>query len=356
MICRLSLFCACPPSHACCSRWVIVWHPCLQGHRGRGPWSCALLSRSTPAQLGTAAPPNNAAHAAGEEQAAAAGTAQEAASAAAAAGCYLLTGGADASIKCWTLADWLPSPAAAACPAPAAGAEFYTLQGLPPCPEATAVGQCRSYELLAAQHSAQQAQQDDGAQQELQQGQQAEAGAVTARDSRAEWARCLALASDVRWSAGSGGGSSSSANSNSSGGGSSSSSSGGPSPQPCQQRQLYVATNRGLVHRVQLPGKLQKNAMLAVAGCCQDYTSLCGVHTTEGTAACFARSIPGAHARIYSATFCIHSTFCLCRCQARAARALGVHTQGGCFWRCTAVPGASCAAPASMPSRAAGQP
>ncbi len=248
--------------------WLSLF-PRPQGHRGRGPWSCALLPRPAPGQPAAVLPPL-VAHAAGEElQVAAAATAQEAASAAAAAGCYLLTGGADASIKCWTLADWLPSPAAAACPASAAGAELCTLQGLPPCPEATAVGQCRSYEPPAAQHSVQQTQQDAGALQKQQQEQQADAGAVTARDSRTEWARCLALASNVRWSSGDGG-----SNSCCSG-----------SQQPRRRRQLYVATNRGLVHRVQLPGKLQKNAMLAVAGCCQDYTSMCGVHTTEGTTA-----------------------------------------------------------------------
>ena len=175
--------------------------------------------------------------------------ASEAAAAAAAAGCYLLTGGADASIKCWTLADWLPSPvgqaAAAACPASAAGAEFFTLQGLPPNPDAAAVGQGQIYELQAVQHGTQQAQHEGQAvqqlqeQQQQQQQQQQDGSPAAARDSRAEWARCLALASDAGCTSTSG---------------SDGSSSGSRSSQRWRRRWLYVATNRGLVHRVQLPG------------------------------------------------------------------------------------------------------
>ena len=187
---------------------------------------------------------------------AASDAATEAAAAAAAAGCYLLTGGADASIKCWTLADWLPSPAgqaaATACPASAAGAEFFTLQGLLPNPDTAAVGQGQIYELQAAQNGTQQAQHEERAAQQQQeqheeraaqqqQQQQQDGSPAASRDSRAEWARCLALASNACCT-------------NTSSKGSSGSSSGSGSSQPWRRRWLYIATNRGLVHRVQLPG------------------------------------------------------------------------------------------------------
>ena len=109
--------------------------------------------------------------------------------------------------------------------AAAAAAECLTLQGLPPCPEAAEVGQGRSYEPQALQPPVQQETE----------AQQPEARPTGSRDSRAEWARCLALASG------------------SCGRGSSSS---GGAVQPWRRRWLYVATNRGLVHRVQLPGGL----------------------------------------------------------------------------------------------------
>lgn len=183
-----------------------------------------------------------AARIAGEGKAAATAAHHDAAAAVSAAGCYLLTGGADASIKCWTLADWLPATAApeaaTAKSAPAAAAECFTLQGLPPCPDATEVGQSRCYGLQPAQRSTQQAHQAGQSQQEQQV--QEGGGSATARDSRAEWARCLALASS----------------SSSSGGDSASGSSGGGMSRRWRRRWLYVATNRGLVHRVQLPGDL----------------------------------------------------------------------------------------------------
>ena len=171
----------------------------LQGHSGRGIWRCALLE-PRPQQPAACA-------------------------AAAAARCFVLTGGADSAIKCWRLADWLPSAvpvADVAAPqlSPAAvAAQCFALRGTPPDPAAVEVGRAVTPTCEPALSPT------------------AVAGTW---DSRSEWVRQLALAS---CGASDDGGRAS-------------------QMQPWRRRWLYVATNQGLLHRVRLPGE----ALTARAG------------------------------------------------------------------------------------------
>ena len=102
------------------------------------------------------------------------------------------------------------------------------LCGMPPAPAETEVGRvsCFSRDQQLHQQQQQLLQQQGGEQEQA-------AGGQAHSDSRAEWVRCLALASS---SQGSGGGSD------------------GCRGEQQRQRWLYVATNRGLLHRVHLPG------------------------------------------------------------------------------------------------------
>jgi hypothetical protein len=173
------------------------------------------------------------------------------AAAAAAAGCYLLTGGADSSIKCWRLADWLPGLDAGAAPRsglPAgSAADCFMLQGVPPPPAVAALGCGATYGGAGQQPTPvscpdrrQQQQEAQGPQQEseLQERQlgvgtwagserRAQAGAAAPRDSRGEWVRCLAMAA---------------------------ADCGGGDGRGRRRRLLWLGTNRGLLHRVTLPG------------------------------------------------------------------------------------------------------
>jgi hypothetical protein len=104
------------------------------------------------------------------------------------------------------------------------------LCGMPPVPAETDVGSVTCFGWDQHQH------QQLLLQQQQQDGEQEQAGGAQAHsDSRAEWVRCLALASSSQGSVG-----------------------GRDSCRGEQQGQrwLYVATNRGLLHRVHLPGGL----------------------------------------------------------------------------------------------------
>ena len=204
--CRLlhaySICLALLPPHSWLAAPLLPCSP-AQGHRGRGIWQCALHGR------------------------------------------LLLTGGADSSVKCWYLPDWLPPGALAALeggsgrepdgPAAASSSgaggsrdgggcgslpdclalSYELLLGLPR-PDGCAVGAVASVQHEAGRLALPLQLQQEG------QGQAAGGGGAEARkrglavDSKAEWVRCLVLAG---------------------------------------RRVLYVATNRGLIHRVWLPGE-----------------------------------------------------------------------------------------------------
>lgn len=222
--------CACRPAIDCCrSFWkaapcCTAPHlsscpaSCLQGHRGRGIWRCALLEPCLQPPAADAAT--------------------------AAARCFIFTGGADSSIKCWRLADWLPlaapTPATAALQrcTPAAAAQCFALRGTPPDPATVEAGQV----WVPACHP------------ELRPA--TEAGTL---DSKAEWARQLALAS----SCGPGSGGS------------------GSGTQPWRQRWLYVSTNQGLLHRVRLPGEIKGKD--GAGPCC---SRLAAVYVSAAFAVC----------------------------------------------------------------------
>ena len=207
----------------------------IAGHCGRrGIWNCVLLPpppRRQPAQTtvpGAAGP---------------AWTMAAAAAAAAAAGCHLFTGGADGSIKCWRLDEWLPPPAVLAGPLPPT-VECFMLHGLPPQPAADC--HCGSGRSYGWQHHHRQAQQQlaaEAASSEANGQAATTSGGVEPAlpppgDSRAEWVRCLALASAVPGTK-----SSFSFEEDHS------------SNRHPRLHWLYVGTNRGAVHRVTLPGR-----------------------------------------------------------------------------------------------------
>eukprot|EP00887_Chlorella_sp_A99_P003684 scaffold7.g3684.t1 len=180
----------------------------VQAHRGRGVWRCIPLS------LESGQP-------------------------------FLVTGGADGGLKCWRLADWLPSSASAqvaagagaaqAAPAAATPArpllvQSFALQGALPDP--AAVGTGRSWTVLRHAHGApgsSSSSSSAGHVEEIRPPHQQQDAAATPpppaerrHDSKGEWVRCLALAG---------------------------------------QRLLLVATNRGLLHRVLLPAPQQQRGV-----------------------------------------------------------------------------------------------
>lgn len=127
-------------------------------------------------------------------------------------GQLLLTGGADSSVKCWRLADWLPPEALAAHygAGGAAAGQPGALGQTWELPEIPGLGPCAASSSQAEEQEQQQ-QQPEGAAAAEGEGKGRRRGAV---DSKAEWVRCLALA---------------------------------------DQRLLYVGTNRGAIHRLRLP-------------------------------------------------------------------------------------------------------
>ncbi|KAL4446854.1 hypothetical protein ABPG77_008098 [Micractinium sp. CCAP 211/92] len=232
-----------------CRLWCLATGSLLAtvpGHRGRGIWHCALLEQPPAIHTGQQAAEGGTTAAAGaagdaEEQA-------EAAAAAAAARCVLFTSGADGSIKTWHLSDWLPAgtgssidaAASSSCDGGCGGstlgsaAESFRLRGMPLDPAFTSVGSSAGYGWAHAREQCG----------------PASGGADTAagRDSRSEWVRCLALAPTPVPAANSSArvGTGVAVQQRDRPGGQ-------PGGRQGTQRLLYVATNRGLLHRVHLP-------------------------------------------------------------------------------------------------------